>query len=200
MPTLAAIVLAALSDALVLPVLVAVLTTAATLGLARISEAANRRRERYAEAIRTLVAWVEFPYRVRRRTSDDPATLTELATLGHDLQERLACHQAWIATDRPELAECYQRTRAAVSAAVGPAVTEAWSTPPVTRASDMNLGGWGPASACDRPIAELQHRIEARFGLRRLGARRRARRPRSPAAGPVTRVLLQNPEPTGPST
>lgn len=154
----------------VVPVVVAALTAAATLLLTRASEAANRRRDRYAGAVETLVAWIEFPYRVRRRTSDDPATLAELAARGHDLQERMACHQTWIATEYPALADQYDHTRATVTSAVAPAVAEAWTLKPISAAHDMNLGDWGPAAACGDAMAALQHAIENRFGVRRVAA------------------------------
>jgi len=154
-----------------IPILVsaatAVITAVITMAVTRANDSVNRRRDRYAQAVQALVAWVEFSYRVRRRTDDRPETLSALATLAHDLQESLACHQAWIATEHPALATTYERTRRTVTAAVGPAVAEAWTTPPVTSAAGMNLGEWGPAAAAAAPIAALQHAIENRFGLRR---------------------------------
>ena len=104
----------------------AVLGAIATMIFTRVNEATNRRRDRYAEAVQTLVAWTEFPYRVRRRTDDDPATLTTLANHGHDLQERLALHEAWIATEHPALAQTYAAARATLDHLVGPLIGEAW--------------------------------------------------------------------------
>jgi len=153
---------------IVVPVVVAALTAIATLIVTKAGDATDRRRERYAKAVQALVAWVEFPYRVRRRTSDDPETLAGLANVGHDLQESLACNEAWIATEYPKLARRYAQTRATVNAAVGPDLTEAWESPPVRKAAEMNLGPWGPARMCATPIAELQKQVESRFGLRRL--------------------------------
>lgn len=154
----------------VLPVLVAALTAAATMLVTRAGEATNRRRDRYAAAVETLVAWIEFPYRVRRRTDDEAETLHALADLGHQLQERLACHQAWIATEHAELARVYERTRHEVAGVAGPAITEAWNTGPACKPGDMNLGAWGPAAACQEALAGLQSEIENRFGVRRLTA------------------------------
>ena len=96
----------------------------------RVNEATNRRRDRYAEAIQTLVAWTEYPYRVRRRTDDTPATLTALANHGHDLQERFALHEAWIATEHPALAQTYAATRATLDRLVGTLISEAWDHRP----------------------------------------------------------------------
>ncbi len=46
-------------------------------------DAAVVRRDKYAAAAGHLAAWTEYPYRIRRRTSDDAETLTRLADLGH---------------------------------------------------------------------------------------------------------------------
>ena len=146
----------------------AILGAILTMILSRVNEATNRRRERYAEAIQTLVAWTEYPYRVRRRTDDRPATLTALANHGHDLQERLALHQAWIATEHPGLAQTYADARATLNRLVGPVISEAWERSPITKASDMNLRGWGLSDDSREAIAEVQREIQNRFGFRRL--------------------------------
>lgn len=145
----------------------AILGAFVTVILARVNEATNRRRDRYAEAVQTLVAWTEYPYRVRRRTDDSPATLTALANQGHDLQERLALHQAWIATEHPALAQTYAAARSTLDRIVGPLISEAWEHCPVTKASAMNLRGWGPNDECREAIAEVQREIQSRFGIRR---------------------------------
>ncbi|WP_344013609.1 hypothetical protein [Streptomyces thermospinosisporus] len=66
---------------------------------------ATVRRDRYAAAVKVLVARIEYPYRIRRRTSDDPEVLSTLAITGHDLQETLAESRAWIATESTVLSE-----------------------------------------------------------------------------------------------
>lgn len=152
----------------VVPVVVAALTAVSTMFVTRAGEAVNRRRDRYAAAIQTLVAWIEFPYRVRRRTDDEPATLTALASRGHDLQERLACHEAWIATDHPTLARRFADARSTIGDLVSPAVREAWDSEPVATAAGMNLNGWGPGPTCMLAVTDLRLEIERRFGLRRI--------------------------------
>ena len=184
----------------------AVLGAIVTMTLTRVNEATNRRRDRYAEAIQTLVAWTEYPYRVRRRTDDSPATLTALANHGHDLQERLALHEAWIATEHPALANTYAETRATLDHLVGPLVNEAWDRAPVTRASGMNLGEWVPSDECREAITNVQREIENRFGFRRftsslshctsaLSPTRRRHQPSSPEPGKdtTTRDVLEKP-------
>jgi hypothetical protein len=156
------------------PVAVAILTATATLLINHVGAAADRRRDHYAQAVQTLVAWVEFPYRIRRRTNDSSETIGALADLGHDIQERLACHEAWIGADRPRLAEEYARVRGEVGALVGPAAEEAWTLPPVGAPAGMNLGEWGPGAEAKPLIAELQLAIERRPRLRRRSKRGQA--------------------------
>ena len=151
-----------------LPVLVGLLTAVATLAVSRAAEIANRRRVRYAEAVQALVAWIEFPYRVRRRTSDEPTVLADLARHGHDLQERLAFQQAWIGTESRRVAHAYVIARTAIDHVVGPALADAWSCSPATKATDMVLGSWGPGSSSRDVIAALQVQISTRFGLKRI--------------------------------
>jgi len=168
--------------AVIIPVIVAALTAAAATLIARTADAANRRRDRYAHAVETLVAWSEFPYRVRRRTDDDPTTLASLAGLGHDLQQRLACHQAWMVTESDHVAKAYENARRALNLIVGPATSEAWNQPPVSIAAGMVLDGWGPGPACGSAIAQFQAEVPFRFGLRRLAP---WRRPNLAASVPV---------------
>lgn len=146
----------------------AIIGSVATMAFARVNEATDRRRERYAEAVQTLVAWTEFAYRVRRRADNSPGTLSTLANRGHDLQERLAYHQAWIATEHPDLAHAYATTRAIIDHDVGPCVSDAWMNDPILAPSDMNLKGWGPSNASSEAIAKLQNEIANRFGFHRI--------------------------------
>ena len=61
-----------------------------TAVLGNLSAAATARRDGYANAIRSLIARGEYPYRVRRRVSDDPDIAGRAHRRGHDLQEQLA--------------------------------------------------------------------------------------------------------------
>ena len=64
-----------------------------------------------------------------RRRTEDGATFHALAECGHDLQERLTCHQAWMAADRPATARKYAEVRNKVSIRLASAVNEAWTLP-----------------------------------------------------------------------
>jgi hypothetical protein len=148
--------------------LTGVLATATiTMIAGRWTDATNRRRDAYAAAIATLVAWAEYPYRIRRRTSDDPAELARLAALGSDLQEQLRCHQTWIITESKWVATIYRQTITQVGDRVSPANREAWTSPAITMPAAMNLNGWGPGDLL--PIIDwVQSAIACRFGWRRL--------------------------------
>jgi hypothetical protein len=158
--------------------------------LARWAEATNRRRDSFAAAVQTLAAWVEFPYRIRRRTSDSPEELGRLAGLGHDLQEHLRCHLTWIAAESPRLGGHYRRAVDSVSGLVGPASQEAWKSPPITQPSQMVLGPWGPGGACQTIIEDFQRALTWRFGWRRVIAPLLRLAGRDPYAAQDTSVTL----------
>ncbi len=149
---------------------IALTTAAGTQFFARLRDAADRRRTRYAEIVQTLVAWVEFPYRIRRRVDDEPATLSALAALGHFLQEQLAGDQAWVLAENRRVGLAYLATRRSIGAAVGPAASAAWSLPPVSRPEEMILGNWGPGALASAEISKLEQEITHRFGWKRLQA------------------------------
>jgi hypothetical protein len=149
------------------------------LGNARAAVAA--RRDRYAQVVRTLFAWVEYPYRIRRRTDDNPATLAALDNTGHDLQERLAESRAWVTGESRVVAQVLDECLAERSAVVGPACVQAWRQPPITSPEGMVLGDFGPRGTAEI-ITRLEHAIAFRFGIRRLTLRRFAlRRLNAPA-------------------
>lgn len=133
----------------------------------RLNEACRERRTAYASAAETLVAWAEYPYRLRRRTSDDPDELRRLADIGHHLQEKLRYHQTWVTTESSRVGRIYTYALRSICADVGPACMEAWEGPPITTPAAMNLGGWGPLDLAEH-VEEVQKAIATRFGWRRL--------------------------------
>ena len=138
------------------------------LGSARAN--ATARRERYAQVVRCLVAWAEYPYRIRRRTGDDPATLAALADRGHALQEQLAESRAWVAAESPAISEVYDGCVRDLTALVGPACVAAWREPPITTSGGMNLVDFGPRGI-EGIVARMECAIIYRFGIRRLMVR-----------------------------
>jgi hypothetical protein len=152
------------------PVFVAALTAIVTMWVTRAGDAENQRRQQYAEAVGTLVAWIEFPYRIRRRTDDEAATLHDLATIGHKLQERLALHKAWISAEHSGMADAYANALSKISQLVTPTLREAWNSPCVRTPAGMNLGEWGPGKKCGVIVQEFQTLITLRFGWWRVWA------------------------------
>ena len=135
----------------------------------RWSEASERRRTRYAEAVGGLVAWAEFPYRIARRVDDEPETLRELAVLGHSLQERLAFHGAWISAESPRMGKLYKGVASSLRAEVSQAMSDAWRRPPASLPASMNIGDLGIDQS--RVVALIDHislASRTRFGWRRL--------------------------------
>ncbi|MFJ5611061.1 hypothetical protein ACIQCJ_16935 [Streptomyces sp. NPDC093221] len=128
---------------------------------------AAARRDHYATAVRLLVARIEYPYRIRRRTNDSPETLAALASAGHDLQERLAQTRAWITAESRPLGELFDHCLSTINTPVATACCDAWAAPPITAAGQMNLGGFGPGSQ-SATIASMEHAISYRFGIHRL--------------------------------
>jgi hypothetical protein len=156
------------------PLAVAIIGIAGTIAAAALSfafgrwnDSASRRREGYSAATRQLVAYLEYPYRIRRRTSDSPDDLARLAAIGHDLQEALRYHETWIGAENAWVATIYRQVRHDLAAVLAPACHTAWNSPPITNAADMTLGGWGPQGA-DQHIERFEAAVTFRFGWRRV--------------------------------
>ncbi|MEN8656341.1 hypothetical protein ABCR94_38660 [Streptomyces sp. 21So2-11] len=128
---------------------------------------ATVRRDRYAAAVKLLVARIEYPYRIRRRTSDDHEVLNALATTGHDLQEGLAEISAWISTESPVLSEVFAHCLTSLDAPFKQACNDAWNASPITTAAQMNLSGFGMGNQ-QHIVSTMERALTYRFGHRRL--------------------------------
>jgi hypothetical protein len=135
--------------------------------LGNLRASATARREGYAHAVRSLIARGEYPYRVRRRVSDDPEVLSALVERGHDLQEQLADCRTWVASEHRVLGSLFEAALASIDGTVGPAIQDAWNQPAITAASGMNLNSWGPGDLWPY-VAKLERAIAYRFGWRRI--------------------------------
>ncbi|BEP15036.1 hypothetical protein acdb102_33470 [Acidothermaceae bacterium B102] len=142
--------------------------------IAGLRASAAQRRDRYATSVGRLVAWQEYPYRIRRRTSDTAEALKELADLGHTLQEQLAGDRAWIASENKRTAVFYDQACSLIRTTAGDAARDAWTRSAVVTAADMNLGGGlSTQSALEQQyIDALNTAIRWRFGWRRVLPRR----------------------------
>ena len=103
--------------------------------------ALSRTREKAAEALSDALLWIEMPYRVARRTSDDAAALERLASAIHALQERHTFNRAWLQVEIPVAYEPYCELLDDIKAQCGAHLIDAWKRPPVSKAAEMNIGG-----------------------------------------------------------
>lgn len=138
-----------------------------SFGLSGLRTSAEVRREGYAETSRVLIARVEFPYRVRRRTNDEPDTLAELSRKGSDIQERLAAQRTWVSAESRTMSRILDKICEEIAAEVGRCATDAWAHPAISRPEQMNLGDWGPRSTGEL-LDRFRRAAGYRFGWRRM--------------------------------
>ncbi len=156
------------SSSVWLAVAVAVLGSSVVAGLittvlGNLRASASARRDGYANAARSLIARAEYPYRVRRRVSDDPETLAGLVGRGHDLQEQLAACRTWVNSESRTIGAIFERALAAIDATVTSNTTDAWNQAPITAAAGMNLEGWGPGDQWPHLATLERHRLPIRL-------------------------------------
>lgn len=124
----------------------------------------ERLRTGYADAIRTLVAWREFPYRVLRKAADDASTITGLTDRGHKVQEDIAYWTSWIASDSTRVADAYRTSAQALRGHLVAPIQKAWEAAPAAtgaaQARSMNLGI--DCDRCDAIIEAFQAVAHAR--------------------------------------
>lgn len=99
----------------------------------------DRKRETCAQAITDALAWLELPYRIRRRSDDTSVTIAGLVNRMHDLQERLLLHESWLRVELPEAHASYCALVRAAKDAVRDTLRGAWGSPPAARPTDQNL-------------------------------------------------------------
>lgn len=109
----------------------------------------ERVRDGYADTTAVLVAWGEFPYRVARRTSDEPEVGAALVGRGHDAQEALACRRAWVVGESVVMSEVYSAITALLRPQVAEATQAAWRRAPAGGGSGMVLSDGEPLPRVD---------------------------------------------------
>ncbi len=86
----------------------------------------ERRRTLYTEAVQAIVGWKEMLYRVRRRTKDDEPGLVGAF---HELQDKMAYYQAWIAADSKYMSRSYARLVLKIKKVTTDLIWQAWDEP-----------------------------------------------------------------------
>ena len=99
-----------------------------------------RRRARFAGALSAVVAYLEFPYVVRRRRASAPEDeRIRISTELRAVQERLAFHSAWLRTESMRVAFAYDSLVGEARRVVGSEIRRAWETEPIARDDQMNI-------------------------------------------------------------
>jgi hypothetical protein len=126
-------------------------------------------RDGYADSTAVLVAWGEFPYRVARRTSDEPDVRAALVGRAHEAQEALACRRAWVVCESEVMGEVYSAITAQLRPQVAEATQTAWRRSPATSGADMVLSDGQPLPQVDvqRFVDLWCVALRYRFGWRR---------------------------------
>lgn len=127
----------------------------------------KQRRERYAAMAATLAAWIEVPYMIRRRTSNDREVIERLVAHVQALQHQLNVDHADLRAECRWLARCRDAAQRAVQQEVRPFIDDAWKMPPVASTSDLIVGDWGPTN-CRSSLEAFVDALRWRFGWRRL--------------------------------
>jgi hypothetical protein len=114
----------------------------AVFGYLHTSRATRRERmaQSLAQAINAVGDYQDLPYRVRRRSSSDPAVRSNLAERISEIHSRLDFHSAWLRITAPEVATAYDQLVADVRSEAGAYIKEAWLQPIIRHDQEMNLG------------------------------------------------------------
>ncbi|MGV0152909.1 hypothetical protein ACSW29_06185 [Rhodococcus sp. GB-02] len=118
----------------------------------------TRRSERanlYGDAIGAVEAYLEGPYRIRRKI-DESSNWFMLSSALSDAKTAISHHQALIEMHAPS--EVHTAYKAFVDTAIreaGPQMTRAWSAPPVNAPTDVPLGTGYDRTDSDGKRAQL---------------------------------------------
>jgi hypothetical protein len=137
----------------------------------------EQRRQCAAAALADALLWLELPYRIRRRTSDDSPELARIAELVHHLQERHIYHSSWMDLEIPGAATEYRVLLSAIGDQTTLHMQDAWKAPPVRSAADMNVGElYTPQvdSECAAFLARVTDALQLTSFIRRQRPTRRS--------------------------
>ena len=127
-----------------------------------------RRRARFADGLSAVVAYLEFPFVVRRRRASAPEDeRIRISTELRGAQERLAFHSAWLRTESPRVACAYDALVAGARRVAGAEIRRAWETEPIARDDQMSIGGIDLSAVAPLRVAYLEA-VRAQFSWRRF--------------------------------
>ncbi len=125
-----------------------------------IAAARNRRRDVYSEAYRTVLEWVEMVYRVRRRV---PASEPAIIEHGHEIQERIAYYEGWLASESVSLRNSYRIFLQEVKGQTAGLIAEAWQEPP--RSADQMTQEQDEHPDVERASSDFLRDVRAHLSL-----------------------------------
>lgn len=124
------------------PIIAAIVTGLVALIVLAVTQYQARqdaRRKDFAEALAAVERYAELPYRVRRRQGSTPEVRGRMAEFIHEVQQDLLFHKSWMRIQAPRVADLYDHLLRATREEAGAAMTQAWSTAPISRDEDMPL-------------------------------------------------------------
>jgi len=128
----------------------------------------DRRRTLYSEAYRVALEWCEGIYRIRRRPQDGSGDV-DLVHHFHDMQERIAYYEGWLAMESPVLGRAYKRFLCEVMDEARPLIQEAWSRPgcPPTRQTSPDDKGPALNDVKERFLLDMREHLSSWPWVRR---------------------------------
>lgn len=137
----------------------ALVTTIVNVVLGQWAVTRQARRDRYSNVVGTLVARIELPYRIRRRTDDEVGTLHALSERFHANQEQIVADEAWVAADSQKVLGAWKAVRKKVDPWLNEQAQLAWLQNPVSAGAAMNLDPPLQAPEVQAELAALQTQI-----------------------------------------
>lgn len=99
----------------------------------------ERKREVFSSAYAAIAAYKEFPYLVRRRSSNSVEERQRISEELRECQKSLAYYTAWIATESHIVSHAYGRLVEELCAVAGGYIHEAWLRLPIDSDENMNV-------------------------------------------------------------
>jgi hypothetical protein len=134
-------VIFASSDAPPWAVYAALITAAAVFvaqWLVRLKESRDRRRDEYSKAFAAAMQWVEFPYRIARRLSNEVDAVAPIVQAMHEAQEQIEFHSSWLRSVSDDIADAYAALVSAVKEASRPHIEAAWRREPARCGTNLD--------------------------------------------------------------
>lgn len=108
--------------------------------LVRLKEVRDRRRDEYSRAFAAAMLWIEFPYRIARRLSNDQAEIGPIVLAMHEAQQQIEFHSNWLRTVSEGIAEAYTYLVRAVKEGSRTHINAAWRREPASVPEGMIIG------------------------------------------------------------